>query len=449
MNNFSLQILGIACGIFGVICILYEMYYIKLYKLNTISIVRLFYSIIYGITPASIYIYVNNNMADGNLRYINFDEVGIRYLWIGFILSILSYITINIGYKSNKYFRISYGIKSPIYSYRGIYISGVILLAIGTISLFMWTKVYGGPLGILPYANALRAGWEVGIYNPFSFLMKLCPFALFASYIFWMLFLKEKKIKLFFMFSFSAIISFLYLLACSSRTMFALYFLVLIVLYERIKEIKTGKKTKYIKYFFVSLCALIVANIGESIMGFFQNTSVKDLNVSFNVFKILRDEFFFISENLQIVQEARSSGLVGYRLFEDMICGIFAWLPSRFLPNGLQKLETLNTILKMGTTIYGGLPTDFVTTSLYELGYFGIVVIPFVFGRIIKKFEIFIKRHKDETFYLIIQILGSFYIIKAVAYADFANIMSNIFYVVFGYLCVKVICMFTNSKNTF
>ena len=91
---------------------------------------------------------------------------------------------------------------------------------------------------------------------------------------------------------------------------------------------------------------------------------------------------------------------------------------------------------------HGGLPTDFVTTCLYELNVFGLLVIPVLFGMLAKFFEAKIHPLVNFDLYKVVYYLGCFYFLKAVGYGDPANIMTNIFFLVWGYVFIIIF-----SKN--
>lgn len=446
MNDSLLDVLGIAFLIWGFVIVFFTYFSAKnrvTEKVQIITFINAFYSIIYGFSPAAICFYMSKH---GNgefpLNYISIGGDDIKSILWFLLASILAFVGINFGYKIKSNCRIA---KSSHISQRGVRLAASFLMIIGWSSLLLWTGVYGGPIGILPYANALRAGRDVGIYNPWSFMMKLCPFLQLSSYIFFSQYLTSKKSIDFIMFILSGAGSFLYILANSSRMHFALFFVILVLLYAGHRTIT---RKMYVLLAVFGVVGLCVMHVGESILDMFQNgISASAPTISFDLLKILREEFFFPIASFQTYNDGLSSGEIGIRFFTDIANSFFAWLPSRFKPAGLISLEVSNTLLHSGTTLYGGLPTDFVTTCLYELGVVGLCTYPVLFGYLAKVFERKFRYHFSNDFFKVIYILGIFYFIKAVGYGDPANIMGNIFFLVWGYIFISLICKFIRVEK--
>lgn len=453
MVNEKLFTLGFLFSLWTLIIVLYTLLSEKRRgtKFQVIFFVNLFYCVIYGLAPAAICFYIGSGAKiELPLTAISFEDNRINDIFLFLASSVIGFLGINFGYKAKiKYKRVEFSHSEDgriiAMSNKKIRTASFCLMIIGLVSLMLWTHVYGGPLGILPYANALRAGRETGIYNPWSFMMKMCPFMQLAAYVFFSLYLSYKRVGDLLLFIISGSGTFLYILANSSRMHLALFFVILILLYASHR--KMTARTYFI-FGIVAVISLGVMNVGESIMNVFQENgqfNISDINL--NVIKIVRDEFFFPMASFQTYREANSSGLVGFRLFTDIVNAFFAWLPSRFKPAGLVNLEITNTIFHSGTTIYGGLPTDLITTCFYEMNIIGIWVIPVLFGVLAKKFEKNVRPKIGIDYYKVIYILGVFYFIKAIGYADPANIMSNIFFLVWGHIFTKVVCNFSIGRH--
>lgn len=443
MGNYSLFILSILSYILGLVIIVSEFFYIvKNKQLKLISLVRLFFALIYGITAGSIYLQVfQQGYLGSNVAQIDFSDYGIKQLWMIYLFSVIAIMFLNLGYlkfKKEKFKQIR--IKERLISSNCLEITALILTIVGAISLLLWTNVYGGPLGILPYANDLRAGRDIGIYNPFSFFMKLCQFSMLGSYIFFGIFLTERKKYVLFGFVISSIFSFLYVLANSSRMWFVLYFVILFIIYEGYnKKRKKKKKNYYLKYMVMLIGALILMSAAEPIMAILQNDDIsKDIHMNINPLKLLSEEFFFPFVSSQTAINAHINGIENFRFITDILSGLLAWLPSRFRPEDIKQLEIVNTILINGTTIYGGMPTDIIAVSIYDFGFMGVAILPYIFGRMIRRMQSIFDKN-NNLYYKILYILTGFYMVKAVAYTDFANIMSNIFYVVCGHILIVTV----------
>lgn len=413
-------------SIWGILIVIYSLLHLRRnrWKFSVITIINLFYSIIYGFAPASMCLYAYGHR---DMNYCGIDFTNETSISLFFISSIIVFLFINIGY--NVKFKVK-----PVednLSTSKIRGSAFVLLIIGLMSLFLWTKAYGGPIGILPYANALRAGRDVGINNPWSFMMKLCPFMQFAAYLFFSYYLTRRKIIDLLLFFISAVGSFLYILANSSRMHFALFFLILALIYQGHRKMSW----KSISLFGgLAVVSVYIMHIAESIMNVLQSDADFDNESAFSIAEILREEFFFPLASFQTYLNSS----IPIRIFEDIANAIFAWLPTSFKPVSLERLEVTNTILASGSMDHGGLPTDLVTTCLYELNVIGLIVLPLLFGMAAKLFEKKVHTLVASDFYKVVYYLGCFYFLKAVGYGDPANVMSNIFFLVWGYIFVKV-----------
>lgn len=434
MINTELSFVGILFTIWSVLLVIATIHNIRNRGIHILVFIDAFYAIIYGITPATICLYVAKTGYTGfPLNQIKFNGEYITYLYYFLISSIIVFAGIRFGYiiKQKE--------KEPVVAINqaGVHTAAVFLMIIGWISLLLWTKAYGSPIGILPYANALRAGRDVGIYNPFSFMMKLCPFLQFASYLFFSYYLTNKRLSDLLYFIISGIGSFIYILANSSRMHFVLFFVILFIIYSGHKSIT--RKTVLL-FGILGVVAFSVMHVSEGLLGYFQGYTSSDTAFTLNIMEVLRSEFFFPVASFQTCMDAIHSNKVGMRLFIDIANAFFAWLPSKFKPIGLEGLEATNTLLHSGTTIYGGLPTDFVTTCYYELRLLGIFVFPIIYGYLARKFENTVHVKTTNDYYKVIYILGVFYFVKAIGYGDPSNIMNNIFYLVWGHLFTILIC---------
>lgn len=443
MNNNAIYLLSWLYLFLAIIYTTIEIFYINRCKeIKVITLIRGMYCIIYGYTPAILHSYVYNyGYFETPYNLIDYSSDGIYILYILMVLSIVGYMSINFGYfisnkKSKKFLKKKKQFKEV--DDESLFKAGVFMLLVGTTSLILWSNAYGGPIRVLEYADQLRAGF-IDTYNPWSVLMRFCPLTSFATYIFASLWVKNKcKFKYIFFATVGAIVTTLYNLASSSRLQFILFFTILIIVVNETKRVYLNKKINISKYIILCIVALIFMSSAESIMSLIQ-TGKRSVDVSYNIsiFKVLREEFFFPTISGQTSIEAHNNGVVSFRIIKDLFSGILAWLPSRFRPDSIQRLEALNTYLIYGTTMYGYMPTDLISVSIYDLGYVGIIFIPATLGYIAKKVDNFFKYRDKNSYTIIIYTLISFYFVKGIAYSDIANIMLNIFFIVIGIIIVN------------
>lgn len=464
--------------IIGVIFAIYTIRITRLRGVNSLSVVNAFYTVIYFVMPASVCQYIcEKNYYD--IYPVDTSPAGRRLLVLLLVMATVDFILINFGYRlsiggAGKRYIAGSGSVERVGEYSNVsgegYAEGIgnestalmmdvierrpgrlriaafSLMMIGTAALLLWTHVFGGPVGILPYANALRAGRDTGIYNPFSFFMKLVPFAQFALYLFFSLFMSKKKPVDLVLFILSGITTGFYILAISSRMHFILVFVVIFLIFSMHKKLT---RKVFIIMGIIFVAALILMHSAEAMLDRFQYGRRSSVELSFDVLSIIRDEFSYIIASFQTAfTKVVKTGEEAPRIINDLIAAVFAWLPTRFRPEWVTSLEGTNTVYIYGTTLYGGMPTDFVSTCIYELGIAGIFIFPIIYGMLMKKFDTSFKKLISGDYYKVIYILGCFYFMKAVAYGEYANVMSNIFTLVWGHIFVKLVCVGYRKRMT-
>lgn len=442
MNNEALYSLGILYFLMATIYTIIEIVYlINKKELTIITFIRAMFTIVYGYAQGAVFTSIKTTPF---VYLLDLSEYGIKKMYFLFFMSIIVYIFINIGYfYLGKYTFKKNNIKIAYKEIdKSLFIAAIIILMIGTLSLLLWTKVFGGPIAILPYANQLRSGVS-NIYNPWSFMMKFCMLSLFSTYIFIGLWSKNRLKKYIVFAVISTIPSILYLLANSSRMMLIMYFIFSFLIHNQVNYIYHNKAINLTKYFFIAIIGLVLMRSAESIMLLFQEKSkVINIDISFNVLDILKNEFFYPAISGQGSITAFQDNVVNYRFFQDIISGILSWLPSRFRPEYLPRLEDINTLYIMGTTKLGYLPPDFLAVCMYDFGYLGFIILPSIFGILARKVHFKYVNSSKNILNIILYILGSFYFLKAIGYADLSNIMSNIFYIFIAYVIIKFVRLF-------
>ncbi|WP_407854714.1 hypothetical protein [Enterococcus faecium] len=157
-------------------------------------------------------------------------------------------------------------------------------------------------------------------------------------------------------------------------------------------------------------------------------------------------EFNFIPTSLQQALISHADGSVGLTIGNDIINGIFAWLPTSLKPIALADVWDINTSL-IHSGVYGQSPTSIVAQSVYDLGYIGVLIIPAFYGFIIRRVEKFLDSYENNMFSTTVYIVIGFYLAKGIAYFSFSNIMMNIFFVVLGCVIYWVIQHVTINRS--
>ena len=414
-------------------------------RMSAILIVRMMYILIYAIVPI---ITFTNLYQCGQDYYTRTLDLAPEYLNQNFkvcLLALLGYFMLEMGYSIKKQIVIKrFNIK---FRDNQIWKASLLMTFISVVSFFIWSYPFGGPLAMIKYGTMIRSGYEIaGINNTFGFMKQFVPLIQFSSLISLGLFRKNRCYKYFLHFTFAFIVSIIYLISNDGRAPFLMYFVSVLILWNIAKEhLKKQIKFRILPLIMISVIGILfVENID-----FFtsllreEKTIVKNIDIS-GVFSPIYKEFSWTVRNPQAVYIAKKDG-IGFRIIEDILSAIFSLLPSRFTPEGIQRLEKINTIYWFnGMKGYGGKPTDIIVTGLYQLGYVGALILPLVYGYFLKKIDYFFKKGTNSIYYKVLFVQLIYQFAKTIAYADFALVALNLFYIVVGHF---IVCYF-NRRNT-
>jgi len=411
------------------------------------------FCIVDGMVPLILHIkyYLDRTLDDWNI-FLDYSKEGINALMITCLLSLVGYIFITLGYK-NKY-KIVFS-KNNIERYKNIKVNkssikllryvAVSILILSIIALFMWTKAYGGVIRFIMQANAIRSG-NTDIINSYGFFKYFTRMILIPSYSFFVIniFSKEKKCLDLILLFISLIFSVCFLLASDGRMTAGFYFITYAIIYTQCKSKTLGKRIESktiikisVAVFIVLLFMLKMDDLTFYIRnGFWEGKTVSKSHNLISGF-IYELSFVVVSEQLAVMK----SGEIGLQILNDIGYGFFAWLPSSLIPSIFPRLWTLNSNLSGATS--GELPCGIIAQGYYDLSILGVVIFPYVYGRIIKKIDVL----EAETPYdIIIYGLLFYSIVRVVSYGmiyDFVQGLFNIFifvtfYYVFSRLLNKV-----------
>lgn len=384
--------------------------------------------------------------------YLNGDSVSTlhytsEYIWTFYVMAlftIVAYCFFNLGYK----------IKQPRHhaqgdiSKRGFLILISLLMILSIVSLVLWAKGFGGIQQLIEMANSIRAGFITSSSNT-AFFKHFVPTAMVVSLLtFQYLFIAKKKssllekIYVFVLFALSVFVSLIYILANDGRMLagvyIALFFLAII---KNDYEVKNKRFSSVsVKVIFLCVLAIILILNADPIFRTIRGEKMAAVVAETNggVFSSLVQEFSFTLSSIQEALIARTRGIAKLMIGNDLINGLFAWLPTSIKPVILQDVWDYNTML-LNTGGYGQAPTTIVAQSVYDLGFLGIFILPFIYGLIVKKVERGLDGDKNNLFANTIYLVLGFYLAKGLPYFSCYNIMMNIFFVVVAWLLYKVL----------
>lgn len=429
-------------------------------QLSLITLVRAMWTLIYGLVPFLVHWHIYTVGKDISKLYVfDYSANGIKQFYMAALFSVIGFFGLNIGYRlkfskveSANQISVNKLDKRSDYSDTCLMFSAFIMFFIGLAALIIWTSAYGGIRAVLKYASDLRSGNDIGISNPYTVFKRFAPLLQFANVIYFALWKKRKSFICLGMFVASLIFSVYYLLANDGRAPTVVHFVALfwIAVSFRKKTSIRDRKPKYFIICFAVLVALLIMHNYDGIYNYI--TEGEQLELSFDIFATIRDEFSFTVRDIQAVFLALEDDPFMFKLPSEILNGIFGILPSSIRPSGLVNLEIFNTSYWVRGTTYtyhGGKPPDIITTGIYTMNYLGIFLLPALYGILLKKLDEYFKRNKG-LFSKILFASLLYPAVRTVAYTNFNGLTLNVFYIFLGCLIVWVVnwCAKSFSKST-
>ncbi|GAJ38353.1 hypothetical protein [Saccharococcus caldoxylosilyticus] len=279
-----------------------------------------------------------------------------------------------------------------------------LMFVTSVVSYWLYTKAYGGFIGIFKYSTAIRAG-VFYVENPFSFLQIFGSFSFFSSFIFFGI-LIDKKIKkknsliLFIAFILSFIFSLYVLFTWVGRVSLAVYVLTFFlgyILYNH-KNI-FGFLSKLIFFPFISLFLVIISD-----------KVLKRSSDDGGILNFLTKELSFPFASYIVHISAQD-----YRWFKDLLVSPIYILPQRVWGQLVDTASDINTIYIIGARkgelgVTGSIPVDMLSFSIIEGSVVGVLLIGIFWGALLLIVERFISNIP----------------IKGVMFIIYANIVLNV-----------------------
>lgn len=313
------------------------------------------------------------------------------------------------------------------------------------VSYWLYTKAYGGFIGIFEYSRAIRSG-VFYVENPFSFLQRFGSFSFFSSFIFFGI-LIDKKIKkknsffLFIGFIFSFLFSLYVLFTWEGRISLAFYVLTFFLGYTlyNYKNV-LDFFSKSIFFFFISLFLIIMSD-----------RILKRSSGNEGILDFLARELSFPFASYIVHISAQD-----YRWFKDLLVSPIYILPQRIWGQLVDTASDLNTIYIMGARkgesgVTGSIPVDMLSFGIIEGSVVGVLLIGLFWGAlllIVERFiyNISIKSIKGVMFIIYANIVLNVAILN-VLYGDPQHFITRNFHVIIGVLLMVFFQKISFTKN--
>lgn len=404
--------------VFGIFCLIRElMLVLRHTRFQIINIFGIMYGLVYGILPAYF-----NLLYDYNRLSDTFMDNHV-YLGVWLLFAVMAYVVIQVVYYSRKKeFNIVVNKKNSSKELLSFQICAMTCLCIGILSMIIWTNAHGGIYKFILSANAIRGGWDT-TYNAFAFFKHPARIVIITTFFFQILvMLNYKRFLNIIMFAISFIFAILFLLANDGRLPIMTFLVTILMI--RLKFLDRGSVTPKV-LIILFLCAFIgivgIQNMDRITYYIRTGYSLNEFktNVSF-----IEQEFSYIIKAALSSTNQLFTGECPYLIWEDIKSGIFAWLPSSLKPNDLIDLWNYNTMQINGDFYQGQLPTDFISASIYDLGFIGWFVFALFWGYIIKKVDLLVTEKKNLFNY----VLGYFLVAYFLGLPQYTMLYSTVLY---------------------
>lgn len=395
-----LLLLSIGCMLMYTFFFFYEMQ--RKRRISGFIIAVGMYDLIYGMLPTLIFWQVGTN---GSLKsYINMkldiSSIGglkfcyhYVYALIGFTFMVLMYYSRPL-YKNEKTKKTRNEIN--IMSNQAMELTAWGSLLVGAVSLFLWSKAYGSIGALILQANRVRSGMG-SVKNNLAFFKHPATVLLIVAYMFFEMIIQSpkksmKRLLNFFGFAISASLSYLYLMADDGRLTMLLFFLGFAWIYSSKKTINSVPKMCLKLTAILAVAVVFILQL-DNITYFLRfNTWPSDQGArqgASNLIYAMLEELIFLPIGGQTSIAAAWSGKVGLTALDDLVTGLFAWLPTRFKPQGFEDVWNINTVLIFGdlSVSHGQYPCSIITQGYYDFRIIGVIVLCSIVGLIIKKFD--------------------------------------------------------------
>jgi len=191
------------------------------------------------------------------------------------------------------------------------------------------------------------------------------------------------------------------------------------------KQSSMGKKLIKLALYFV-LFVLIVLNMNR-LTSALRNDSVTVVEDKTLLESIMGELNYIYVAGQTAVEHCTTQGcpwLIGH----DVGSSLFAWVPSALTPKSLINVWDYNTYLIAGADAMAQYPTDLISTSLYDLGILGPILLPAFWGILISKLESLHSNNNSPLFTVLYYSLAMT-LVRVVNYSMFSATVASVFHI--------------------
>jgi hypothetical protein len=408
------------------------------------------YTLVYGLIPFLImYEYTESGI---DTLGIDFSDLELTYILAVLIFSVAGYFLIGLGYRVKVR---SHSIKQSnnVTFGRRLFPVLIITTLIAFVSLYLWTRSYGGPLEMMKYAQFIRSGYVIK-ENKFAFFKRFANISTMGAYIAFGLIInpgieKQHRFLNYVMLSINVYVKIMYSLIDDGRMTTAIFIVGFpaVYIYHKYLRNKVNLRKALLILGVLLVSGYVLIIFSNPIMNYVRYGEFNMTFAEFDLLSSLRRELGYTFASSQTAMKLRFEGY-DYTFLRDVASGLFSYLPTGLTPvYARTHLTYINSVNLYGPDVQYGSPPDFLSVSLYDLGILGVIIYPILFGLVIKQLDKFFKRYKVSSIWgTILYICLAFRISRVIANASFYNVALSIFHIVFTYCLYWVVNHFS-TKN--
>ena len=223
-------------------------------------------------------------------------------------------------------------------------------------------------------------------------------------------------------------ISLSYYLVKDGRMIMAMYLLIVLFMWNDMFEKQTNITKKLVKLGFAFVIFVLVVLNMDQLTYLLRYGTTYVANNSEPAVQSIMDElaYVFVAGQTSVKQflTEGSPFLIGH----DIASGLFAWVPSALTPDGLINIWSYNTQLVAGGNALAQYPSDLISTSIYDLGLLGPILLPAVWGAIISKLDR-MKRADSSPILIVVYYGMSMTLIRGINYSMISSTISSVFHI--------------------
>lgn len=422
-------------GLFGVLCIGREV--ANIVRAKRIRISNLFlimYGLTYGIILALLLILNETDAYKTNGTFMKFDysNEGIRYSTLWFLAAVVGYFSfqigsmLRIGKNTGQEIQYSRAQKPSILLLERMQSTSFVCLLIGLLCFIIWAEGWGGYSNLFANAWAIRNG-SYSTWNRFAFFAKPAQIIATVSIISIYLFKQKRNMTLnAVLFAISLIVSLMYYLAKDGRMAMAMYLLIVLFMASDMFEKQRSMGKKFIRLAFLFVFFVFIVMNMDDLTSLLRGQTQVDSNEESAFMSILSELSFVYVAGQTAVEHCVTAGspmLIGH----DICSALFAWVPYSLTPRGLISIWDYNTFLIAGESALAQYPSDLISTSLYDLGNLGPIILPLFWGALIGKLDR-INDKVQSPFMVVLYYSVSMPLLRVVDYSMFSGTVASMFH---------------------